>query len=64
MKTGLQFFLAIILLLACAGCADTSTANKTDNRSATTIPWNRPEKWEGTGALGGMMNATGSGGGQ
>ncbi|MDZ4815772.1 MAG: hypothetical protein SGI71_05850 [Verrucomicrobiota bacterium] len=23
-------------------------------REVTTIPWNRPQKWEGTGSLGGM----------
>jgi hypothetical protein len=27
-----------------------------DPNRVSTIPWNRPEKWEGQGPLGGMMN--------
>lgn len=57
MKTGLRFLFGILLMLAGSGCADTGAANNTDNHGASAIPWNRPEKWEGTGALGGMMNA-------
>jgi len=32
-----------------AGCASTANDDK-----ISTIPWNRPQSWEGTGALGGM----------
>jgi nitrous oxide reductase accessory protein NosL len=53
--------LAAILLAAClitglAGCAateDTATARP----GVSTIPWNRPAKWEGGGVLGGQMSA-------
>ena len=31
------------------GCASTSNDDK-----VSTIPWNRPQSWEGTGALGGF----------
>jgi outer membrane biogenesis lipoprotein LolB len=39
---------AIVLLPACA-----STEQEDPNR-VSTIPWNRPEKWEGQGPMGGM----------
>ena len=48
--------LMLLLLLGVtlgAGCA---TTNEND---VSTIPWNRPESWEGMGALGGF----GGGGG-
>ena len=38
----------LIFLSACAG-----TQPQDPNR-VSTIPWNRPEKWEGQGALGGF----------
>jgi len=38
-----------------AGCATT-----TDN-DVSTIPWNRPENWEGMGALGGFGGMGGDG---
>jgi len=38
-----------------AGCAGTETAADDPNR-VSTIPWNRPERWEGAGPLGGMLN--------
>ena len=48
----------IILLLALGGmlvflsaCASTEPQ---DPNSVSTIPWNRPEQWEGQGALGGF----------
>jgi hypothetical protein len=48
----------IILLLALGGmlvflsaCASTEPH---DPNSVSTIPWNRPEQWEGQGALGGF----------
>jgi len=31
------------------GCATTS------EDAGSSIPWNRPQSWEGTGALGGMV---------
>lgn len=50
-------FLAIAALLGLmatlGGCA--STTERQDPDRISTIPWNRPEKWEGQGAFGGMM---------
>jgi hypothetical protein len=48
--------LALILLsgvgLGFAGCA--SDPNPSADDRVSTIPWNRPERWEGQGALGGF----------
>jgi len=50
-----------ILLIACGalgfgGC--TNTEEEDPNR-VSNIPWNRPERWESQGPLGGMMNTEG-----
>jgi outer membrane biogenesis lipoprotein LolB len=47
--------LLLILSLASAlltGCASDQPA---DPNRVSTIPWNRPERWESQGALGGFM---------
>lgn len=44
----LFLLLAMAALGAAGGCA---TPNEHD---VSAIPWNRPQPWEGTGALGGM----------
>ena len=52
-----RIFALVILLAAAAGfsgCASEEQQN--DPNRVSTIPWNRPESWEGQGALGGMMN--------
>ena len=51
----------IIFLLALAvagsglmsGCASTTTQQQQDN-NVSSIPWNRPQDWEGGGAMGGF----------
>ncbi len=40
------------LLLGLGGCATTEEKNPDQ---VSSIPWNRPEKWEGQGPLGGML---------
>jgi hypothetical protein len=40
-------------LTGCAGTEDPATARP----GVSTIPWNRPAKWEGGGVLGGQMSA-------
>ncbi|EDY20497.1 hypothetical protein CfE428DRAFT_1694 [Chthoniobacter flavus Ellin428] len=35
-------------------CAD-DNKQASDPNQVSTIPWNRPEKWEGQGPMGGMM---------
>ena len=51
-------FLALALIAAgslfTAGCATDTRPSDSDRVSS--IPWNRPEKWEGQGPMGGMMN--------
>jgi hypothetical protein len=46
------------LLMCLAGCATSDKKEDPDN--VTSIPWNRPERWEGRGPFGGM----GPGGGR
>ncbi|MEQ1860107.1 MAG: hypothetical protein ABMA13_09235 [Chthoniobacteraceae bacterium] len=52
--------LAALLLvwssLVLGGCA---SSESDDPNRVSTIPWNRPERWESQGPLGGMMNAEG-----
>lgn len=49
MKTSRIFMLLLLMGAALAtGCA---TPNENE---VSTIPWNRPESWEGMGALGGF----------
>lgn len=43
----------VLFLAALAGCATETQTSQTDRVS--TIPWNRPERWEGQGAMGGFM---------
>jgi len=52
----LFFFILFGLFGACflTGCATEAGAN--DPNRVSSIPWNRPESWEGGGPLGGMMN--------
>ena len=40
-------------LPCCAGTEDSATSRP----GVSTIPWNRPAKWEGGGVLGGQMSA-------
>lgn len=49
-------FLAMGLIAGLAGCATTEDT-ATSRPGVSTIPWNRPAKWEGGGVLGGQMNA-------
>lgn len=51
-----RFLLLIICTLAFAGCATDNQQQAVDSsgNAVSTIPWNRPEGWEGQGMLGGM----------
>jgi hypothetical protein len=44
-------------LLALGGCA--STSEPQDPNRVSNIPWNKPERWEGTGPFGSMMPGAG-----
>ena len=51
------FLIVAAATLLTTGCAS-DTPQTTDNTGhVSTIPWNRPESWEGQGALGGMLNS-------
>ena len=61
-KQLLQFFcLAALSLVALGlfnGCAsNTSSKEDEDKPRVSSVPWNRPQGWEGKGQLGGMMGA-------
>jgi len=51
--------LGILLAVAAAIFMASCTSDQPeDPNHVSTIPWNRPEKWEGQGAMGGMMPGT------
>ncbi len=48
--------LLLVLALTAGGCA---ADGQTDaNHAGSTIPWNRPAKWEGPGVMGSMMQGS------
>jgi hypothetical protein len=47
-------FLALTAILTGCQTASEPTANP-DRAAVSSIPWNRPASWEGSGALGGFM---------
>ena len=50
------FALAVLSALAfLAGCASTPPDTDTSGQAPSSMPWNKPESWEGSGALGGAM---------
>ena len=50
--------LAVLLLASSwlSGCASTGEQPPQPKERVTSIPWNRPEKWETQGPLGSMLN--------
>lgn len=48
----LAFMLTSAVLVLLPSCSSDKPA---DPNKVSTIPWNRPEKWEGQGPMGGMM---------
>ena len=56
MKLRWLFLLFVLGAALSAGCATTTNEN-----DISTIPWNRPESWEGMGALGGFGGMGGFG---
>jgi hypothetical protein len=54
----------ILLIVVLAGAALTSGCATTNKDDVSSIPWNRPQNWEGGGALGGFRPpGTGDAGG-
>ncbi len=52
----LAALLAVVLLAALSGCETTSNA-PSSRSNVSSIPWNRPAKWEGPGVLGGQLSS-------
>lgn len=55
-----RYFLLLCIAcvsLAVGGCASTESVEPTDMGGVSTIPWNRPERGEGAGMMGGMLNS-------
>ncbi|MEZ5405179.1 MAG: hypothetical protein R3F23_03080 [Verrucomicrobiia bacterium] len=50
----LLFFALFLSTLFFQGCASNEPA---DREEVSTLPWNRPQRWEGQGALGGMISS-------
>lgn len=48
--------LLALVLLAASGCASDEKSNST--YAGSSIPWNKPEKWEGPGVLGSAIQGT------
>lgn len=55
-----KLLLATLIIAICSGgligCASSET-NSATGRKVSSIPWNRPAKWEGGGVLGSQMSA-------
>ena len=51
--------LGFLLAAAAAALMASCTSDQPDDpNNVSTIPWNRPEKWEGQGPMGSMMPGT------
>ena len=51
---------SVLLLSSCASTT-ANTGNKSEDPQVSTIPWDRPEKWESGGGLPGMSSNPGGG---
>ncbi|MEO0453429.1 MAG: hypothetical protein AAFY98_04755 [Verrucomicrobiota bacterium] len=50
------FALGLLVLPLFTSCASRETdTTKEDREKISTVPWNRPQNWEGQGALGGLV---------
>lgn len=52
---GLLAVAAALPMLAFSGCESNSQAAHGDRSRESTIPWNRPQSWEGPGVYGSAM---------
>jgi hypothetical protein len=51
-----RFILILLLIGSVCGLVGCSHDEPADPNRVSTIPWNRPERWESQGPMGGMMN--------
>lgn len=58
MARRLASLILVFLAAGLAGCETTAPPpSEASQRGLSTIPWNRPAKWEGGGMLGSQMGA-------
>ena len=50
----MKFLWLFLLCLVLSSCADSSQTKVGASDQVSSIPWNRPEKWEGQGMMNGM----------
>lgn len=55
-NNALRAALLALAALALVGCATDETPES--QHAGSSLPWNRPEKWEGPGVLGSSMQGT------
>ena len=53
MKPAACLLAALVLLTGCASTSEDTT--KEGRPKYSTVPWNKPQTWEGKGVLGGMV---------
>ncbi|MBN8710654.1 MAG: hypothetical protein BGO12_16495 [Verrucomicrobia bacterium 61-8] len=46
---------AVAFAAVVTGCAPMSDEDRTAQEAGGTVPWNKPQSWEGGGALGSQM---------
>lgn len=49
---------SLLVLLAAAGLAGCSIEEESSQHAGSSLPWNRPQSWEGGGALGSAMQGS------
>jgi hypothetical protein len=56
-----KLLLALLMIAVCSGgltgCASSESTGASGGRQVSSIPWNRPAKWEGGGVLGSQMSS-------
>jgi len=55
-KLSKNSLLLLFVLAVLSGCA--TGENSDSNYAGSSLPWNRPEKWEGPGVIGSAMQGT------
>ena len=55
MSIVIRMRLLLFTLLVCLSLCQCASNQPKDREEISTLPWNRPQRWEGQGALGGMM---------
>jgi hypothetical protein len=59
LRTGRIFFLMLLWLAPLSAFTGCATPEEEDPNRVSTIPWNRPERWESAGPMGSLMNTEG-----